>query len=151
MSVSLMEDSISIGFKGPQAQAWLTAQGVSLPTQANTFLTQHAGLVMRLGSSEFMITGELALPLKRAMESQPLGVYGVARADASFLVGGHQANAWMAQVCALDTAQMLEGQLWMTQLAGVSVILIKTLEGYRFWCDISYQAYLSQTLNTICQ
>lgn len=151
MSFVLIEDSTSIGIKGPNATAWLEQLGVILPTQANTWSAQQASMVIRLGRSEFMMTGPLALQLQKALESKSLGVYGVARADASYLVIGNEAYALMAQVCALNIAQMTEEQVLMTQLAGVSVILIKTVEGYRFWCDVSYQDYMSQTLNKICQ
>jgi hypothetical protein len=151
MSFVLIEDSVSIGIKGPNAQVWLKEQGISLPNLKNTWLAQQASLVMRLGVSEFMITGSLVLQLQSAIESKPIGVYGIARADVTYLVSGDGANALMTQVCAINTAQMSQEQVWMTQLAGVSVILIRTAEGYRFCCDVSYQAYMSQILNNICQ
>ncbi len=107
---------------------------------------------MRLGQSEFLIEGTAITQLHKALKNRASGVYMVPRADVACELSGASAKDLMAQICALNTSQLLLGNaLLMTQVAGVSAILINDSNRYRFWCDVSYQDYIEHTLSNIAE
>lgn len=147
------QDSISIGFKGAIATAWLAQQDALkhglMPTSVNTWQALQNGRILRLGEHEWMLTGEIVPALLQ--ESQTASkLITVPRAECAFTLQGEHAAALMAQICLLNTAELLKPDMvLMTQIAGVSAILIRTETGYQFWCDISYQDYIEHTLNAL--
>ncbi len=147
------------GVKGAKAQAWLNQQGITTPELANSWLEHGQDLlVMRLGQSEFLVesqqNSQALATLLQASQTKTSGCYVVARADASFKLSGKNVSQLLARVCRLNLAQELhENKLLMTQVAGVSSILLKSTTtheaSYRVWCDWSYQAYMLNTLSEL--
>src|SRR5450830_2009935 len=76
------------GVKGAKAAEWLSGQWITLPESNNSWLeTSSASLVMRLGSSEFMIESQVAEHLPTLSNSEQFStpcIYKVQRADAAF-------------------------------------------------------------------
>ncbi|BCM25082.1 sarcosine oxidase subunit gamma [Methyloradius palustris] len=144
------------GVKGAKAAEWLSGQGIALPESNNSWLeTSSATLVMRLGSSEFMIESQAAENLPTLSNSDQFatpGVYKVPRADAAFIISGQQALNLLSELCTLDLVgeSLSENKLLMTQIAGISAILLKQSingkDAYRIWCDGTYGHYLWETL-----
>jgi len=144
------------GVKGAKAAEWLLVQGVTLPELNNSWLdTNAASLIMRLGSSEFMIESQSAETLPTLSNSDQFaisGVYKVQRADAAFIISGHQTLNLLSELCTLDLAgeASSENKLLMTQIAGISAILLKqsinNKDAYRIWCDGTYGHYMQETL-----
>jgi sarcosine oxidase, subunit gamma len=146
-----------VGLKGPQAAAWLSAQGVNVPEQINTW---HAlpgdGLIARLGITEFLIEdglyGQTTLLLKQALKIDLAGVYPVLRQDAALVLAGAAVNELLLETCSVNFAAFAydERRVVMTSMAGVSVTVIRSLRAgvplYRIWCDGSFGPYLWQTL-----
>ncbi len=153
------QDSLSVGFKGSIATAWLTQQstimGLRLPSQVNTWLAQQNGRILRLGEHEWMVTGDLVPLLLQASQTAASqttsqALITVPKAECAFIIQGAHANALMAQICLLDIdTLLLTDNLLMTQLAGVAVILIRIEDGYQCWCDASYQTYLEETITDL--
>lgn len=147
--------------KGAGAAEWLSAQGITLPAAANTWLMQDSTLVLRLGNSEYLLEDQFVAghASRLAQGSAPVGakLYPVARSDAALVLSGEHALSILAEACALDiAAELAETQrLLMTQVAGISVTLLKqTLNGetvYRLWCDGTYGGYLWHELTAMAQ
>ena len=156
------------GVKGPQAEQWLTQRNIALPAANNSWASSGTGegtsLVLRLGSSEFLIEQQLnntsnGLPDDRSL-SQPIaaGVYRVQRNDAAFILSGSRIQDLLSELCLLDLRdKALAGDaVVMTQVAGISATLLRqpapgnqTRTVYRLWCDGSYGAYMWQTLTQL--
>ncbi|MDX1916078.1 MAG: hypothetical protein SFU55_10875 [Methylophilus sp.] len=152
MNVLNTIDCVSLGIKGPNAAIWLQQQGIPIPESANTWLMHPSGYVLRLGQGEFLIEGAATTQLHKALENKVTGVYFVPRAYVAFELSGAGAKDMMAQICALNTTELLlDNALLMTQVAGVSAILINDSNRYRFWCDVSYQDYIEHTLSNITE
>jgi sarcosine oxidase, subunit gamma len=144
------------GVKGKQASDWLQKQGIDAPTSPNHWVSTKSGcLVMRLGSSEFFVEdsfdGKSVSMLCEAINTKSANVYFVPHADASFTLSGEGVLSLLTQVCMLDVPHELQqNQLIMTQVAGVSAVLLKQstngVDIYRLWCDGSYQRYMFDTL-----
>lgn len=146
------------GVKGPQAQTWLAALGFDLPARANSWLSTEKNLYLRLGASEFLIeanTDDTGIKLiTDAAKIKVLGVYPVARSDASFLLSGNIVTTLLSEICALNLREEpYSNPLYMTQIAGISGTLLKlptaNQDTYRLWCDSTYQYYMYETLATI--
>jgi sarcosine oxidase subunit gamma len=155
------------GLKGPQAAEWLAQRGLRLPAAANSWLTQAVGtngddelLVARLGHAEFFLESSVqaGVPARIAGEleaSRAPGVYPVLREDVSFLLGGPDVHALLAQVCNVNFAAMDLGArpLVMTLLVGVAVLVVpRSIAGqreYQLWCDPSFGSYLLETFETV--
>lgn len=146
--------------KGTGAATWLAAQGIAVPEAANQWVMYQDTLVLRLGISEFMLEDQaeegLAAALAATLPALPPAVYPVARADAGLILSGSATARLLAEVCALDVAaELTPPRLLMTQVAGVSVTLLKqTLpagEVIRLWCDATYGAYLWHALTSIAE
>lgn len=150
-----------VGIKGAQAERWLNQQVIATPPLPNHWLETYQAngqtlLVLRLGTSEFLIEAlddQTDVPLTTFNQVKAAGVYTVPRADASFRLAGENINALLAQICMLDITQALqENALVMTQIAGVSAILLKEStqqNSYRLCCDVSYKHYLQDTLKRL--
>lgn len=146
------------GVKGPEAANWLSNYKVEIPAKANTWLFSGNAIVMRLGTSEFLIEdqqgGETCAKLA-ADWLRVAGVYKVPRVDASFTLLGSGVLRMLSEICALDlSATGLQGnEVVMTQVAGISAtVLRQNLNGdslYRLWCDGTYGVYMKQMLSEI--
>jgi len=99
------------GLKGPGAAAWLAAQGIVVPPEANSWLGPDAAadealLVARLGSNEFFLEDVPGSTRLRDIEPDtvlhPPGVYPVLREDVAFLLAGAGALDVLAEVCNVD-------------------------------------------------
>jgi len=144
------------GIKGAKAAEWLSGQGITLPESNNSWLEISSGsLLMRLGSSEFMIESQATENLPTLSNSDQFatpGVYKVQRADAAFIISGQQALNLLSELCTLDLKgeALSDNKLLMTQIAGISAILLKQSingkEAYRIWCDGTYGHYLWEKL-----
>ncbi len=142
------------GVKGPQAAAWLAAQGLPVPERPNSWVRRDATLIARLGLSEFLIEGEAT---DAAVSARVPGVYPVLREDCAIALLGPRLPKLLAQTCnvnfaALDLAQQ---PVVLTSMAGVSVtVLPDHRDGapfYRLWCDYGFGPYLWQTLLEIAR
>ncbi|MEZ0330929.1 MAG: sarcosine oxidase subunit gamma [Methylophilaceae bacterium] len=149
------------GVKGAKAAEWLSGQGVTLPESNNSCLElSSTSLAMRLGSSEFMIESQSTETLPTLSNSDQFsnpGVYKVQRADAAFIISGQQALNLLSELCTLNlgtldlaSETLSDNKLLMTQVAGISAILLKQSingkDAYRIWCDGTYGPYMSETL-----
>ncbi len=147
------------GCKGPGAAAWLAERALPMPPAPNTALSwrEGAGLVARLGNSEFFIEGNAPLiaELDLALAGYPPGVYPVLRADAALLIEGPAAHDVLAQVCNIHFAalDLARDPVIMTLMIGVSVLVLPEASGdgrrYRIWCDPSFGEYLEHELSVI--
>ena len=161
------------GVKGAQAANWLAKHGVAIPNQPNSWVLSGQTLVMRLGSSEFLLEDQLLenqLLENQMIENQTGGetcnklladtlrvpnVYKVPRADAAYLLAGSAVLNLLSELCALDLREsaLSENDVVMTQVAGISAtILRQTLNNetvYRLWCDGTYKVYMQQVLDEI--
>ena len=147
------------GVKGPNAQEWLSSQGVLLPDQPNSWIATADAMLLRLGINEFLIEANSAAGFDvqiAAVKSASTGVYPVPRADAAFQISGGVANDLLSEICMLNMSTIEVGQsLLMTQIAGISGILLKLPHAqetsYRIWCDGSYHHYMHETLHSIAK
>lgn len=158
LTITVMSDLARFGVKGPNAADWLSKNKVAIPTQANTWLFSGNSIVMRLGTSEFLIedqSGEEICKKLAADQLRVAGVYKVPRVDASFSLLGSGVLRLLSEICALDLSAtgLQENELMMTQVAGVSATVLRQhLNGesvYRLWCDGTYGVYMQQVLNEI--
>jgi sarcosine oxidase subunit gamma len=144
------------GVKGPGAAEWLAALGLALPASPNRWLDlSQGGLVARLGQTEYLVDGNVAVVEKVTSAARTPGVYPVWRQDASFSLGGSRVNELLLQTCNVDF-RILDtdpSQLLMTSIVGVSVTVVPLKVGasplYRLWCDGTYGSYLWETLTEI--
>jgi sarcosine oxidase, subunit gamma len=144
------------GVKGPNATQWLVGHGIAIPTNHNAWtLSEQKTLVLRLGSSEYLIEDQLggAACSKLANDTARVAsVYTVPRADAAFIVSGSQALNLFSELCSLDLRDksFAAKEVIMTQVAAISATVIRqTLNGetvYRIWCDGTYGAYMWEVL-----
>lgn len=155
MTLTLAQELPRFGLKGRAAADWLTSQDVSLPSQANTWLSlSDQGRVLRLGRGEYLVEGPSALRLQTAWQPGQADVYRVPRYDAAFVLSGDAVPAVLQEICALDTRpQAMNDCVLMTLAAGISVTLICEAAGpspvYRLWCDATYGDYMTHTLQEI--
>jgi sarcosine oxidase, subunit gamma len=146
------------GVKGAQAATWLVQHGVKIPEAPNTWVLHEQTLVMRLGSSEFLLEdqegGETCKKLLADMVRAP-NVYKVPRADAAYLLAGSGVFNLLAELCALDLHEnvLLENDVVMTQMAGISATILRqninNATVYRLWCDGTYGEYMQHVLDKI--
>ncbi|MFA6179585.1 MAG: sarcosine oxidase subunit gamma [Candidatus Methylopumilus sp.] len=148
--------------KGSQAASWLSAQGLALPPENNSW-TQAAPdtLVLRLGASEYLVEdqyhGALCQRLRTFDQAATPGAYHVQRGDAAFVLSGSKVLDLLSELCMLDLrdSALPAHSVLMTQLAGISATLLRQqLNGetvFRIWCDGSYGPYLWGMLLEIAQ
>ena len=144
------------GVKGPNATQWLVDRGIAIPTNVNAWTTcEQKTLVLRLGSSEFLIEDQLggsACSRLAIDATRVASVYKVPRADAAFIVSGSEVLNLFSELCSLDLREksLASKDVIMTQVAGISATVIRqTLNGetiYRIWCDGTYGAYMWEVL-----
>jgi sarcosine oxidase subunit gamma len=148
------------GIKGPQASQWLTDHELEIPANPNAWtlvsnpLSNQKNLVLRLGSSEFLIEDQSGISAgKQLVDMTGLeGIYPVARADAAFILSGSEVPNLLSELCSLDLrdTSLLANDVVMTQVAGISAIVMRQhLNGeqvYRLWCDGTYGSYMWEML-----
>ncbi len=150
------------GIKGPSAEAWLLSQGLSVPSQFNSWVVDPQGIVvLRLGNSEFLIEDQFNSNFCQKLfafnQAEIVGAYQVARADAALVLSGSEVLNLLSEVCVLDLrdSMLADQQVVMTQIAGVSATLIRQSlndkQVYRIWCDGTYGIYMWKTLYEIAQ
>ena len=145
------------GCKGPQAAAWLNAQGILVPSQANTACLGGDGLlrVLRLGQNEFMVEADQARIGALYSSTRQPGVYPVLRQDVCIGLEGELLNALLLQTCNVNFNALSAESLpvVLTSMAGVSVTVMPNLTAAipncLIWCDGTFGSYLWQTLETI--
>lgn len=152
--MSLIYDAPRFGLKGSAATAWLEAQGIAVPPQANSWLAlADDSRILRLGRGEYLVEGAAAQKLHAAWQEGQPGLYRVPRYDAGFLLEGNAVPALLAEICGLDARpQVIGGQVLLTLAAGISVTLLcEAGQRYRLWCDATYGHYLQHTLREILE
>ncbi len=148
------------GLKGPAAVQWLSAQGVAVPAEANTWTALAAdGVIARLGRSEFFLedgaAGGIAARMRTELGTGTDGVYPVIRQDAGILLAGARSNELLVHTCNVNFNEIDPngGIAVMTQMIGVSVLVIRKslrrLPCYRIWCDPTFAQYFWETLSEI--
>jgi sarcosine oxidase, subunit gamma len=132
----LREHRDRLGLKGPLAAEWLTAQGVVVPAEPNTWThsaqasASDALLVARLGTGEFFLediaVGSTLKRMAPALDGQPPGVYPVLREDWAFGLGGEGVHDVLAQVCNVNFSALPLGSnpVIMTLMIGVAVLVV---------------------------
>lgn len=158
VSITDVSNLARYGVKGAQAATWLNKHGVAIPKDANSWVQNDKTLVMRLGSTEFLIEdqegGETSKKLL-ADTGRVANVYKVPRADASYLLAGSDVLNLLSELCALDLREsaLLENVVVMTQVAGISAVILRQTSNnepvYRLWCDGTYGVYMQHVLDEI--
>lgn len=149
-----------IGLKGPGAADWLSARGVPVPDQPNTWSAlEGGGAVARLARTEFLVedgfSGKTVARLAPDLKPGSPGVYPVPRQDCALALTGELVNELLVQTCNVDfTAQTRDARVvTLTLMVGVSVtVLQQRLAGtdcWRLWCDGTSGPYLWETLTGI--
>lgn len=149
------------GVKGPQANQWLASQKIKTPDSVNSWVKDKGVLVLRLGSSEFLIeqqmSGEVCQQLNQASQVNTVGVYKVLRADAAFIISGNEIPTMFSELCKLDLSEksLQPNQIIMTQIADISATIVPELVNdqlvIRLWCDGTYGAYMWRVLHQLAQ
>jgi sarcosine oxidase subunit gamma len=155
---------VRFGCKGPEAPAWLSRCGYTVPAQPNHAQVDQRGiLVARLGLSEFLIEAvdggadEVAAHAAELSLSAPTaGVYPVVRQDLAMGLSGSALNTLLRQVCSVDFSGALErsgtdaGPVVLTSMMGVGVIAwMRHTSGaaaLTLWLDPSFGHYFCTTL-----
>ena len=155
-----------IGLKGALAADWLAQAQIAVPDQPNTWASLDPAdtswsIVARLGSSEFFLEEDAGAArireLASALADGQRRVYPVLREDRAFVLGGHDAESVLAQVCNVNFSGLaLDAQpAVLTLMAGVAVLVVPQRHDagrrYRIWCDPSFGHYLWSTLKNIVQ
>lgn len=157
-SITDVSNLARYGVKGAQAAAWLYKHGVSIPDAPNTWVLSGQTIVMRLGSTEFLLEdqegGEICKKLLADTVRVP-NLYKVPRADAAYLLAGSDALNLLSEICALDLREsaLLENDVLMTQVATISATVLRQNINnetvYRIWCDGTYGVYMRHVLDEI--
>jgi sarcosine oxidase, subunit gamma len=160
LNITDTSNLVRYGVKGTQSASWLTKHGVKIPEAPNTWVLHEQTLVLRLGSTEFLIEdqvgGEACKKLLADTVCVP-NIYKVPRADAAYLLAGSGVLNLLSELCALDLSEnvLLENDVLMTQVAGISATLlmqkINNETVYRLWCDGTYAAYIQHILEDIAK
>jgi sarcosine oxidase subunit gamma len=163
LSLQCMQGRAQVGCKGPSAAGWLTAQGIAVPTEPNSYRLAPDGggelVVARLGSSEFFleqaVAGETVSRIGTGIATSPPGVFPVLREDCGWILSGAEADAMLAEVCNINFAalDLSAHPLIMTLMVGVAVLVVPQAGAgerqYRFWCDPTYGPSLGETLQGV--
>jgi sarcosine oxidase subunit gamma len=160
--LELQQHRDRLGCKGPRAEEWLIANGITLPMTPNTWTLSDgpraaaALLVARLGATEFFLESAASAAslagITTALGDAPPGVYPVAREDWGFYLGGDEVHEVLAQVCNVNFAALrLDAHpLIMTLMIGIAALVIPQDERqYRIWCDPTFGPYLSTSLGAV--
>ncbi len=161
-----------LGLKGPRAAEWLAANGIRVPSTANTWTysaevlaAAAAPLVARLGTAEFfledVVAGSTLKRISLSLDEHPPGVYPVLREDWAFHLGGDRIHEVLAQVCNVNFAALsLDSRpLIMTLMIGVAALVVPQNgpdeqggaagRQYRIWCDPTFGPYLGESLGAV--
>jgi len=142
------------GLKGPSAPAVLQERGIEVPQQINRWLplSGDGGIVMRVGTNEFLLEDGLTTTIVRDLQdsvgSGQEGVYPVLRQEAALALTGSRAREVMLQSCGLDfdAVDYDERPIFFTRVALISVLVLPQVEGgiptFRIWCEYPYGMYL---------
>ncbi|MBW4518627.1 MAG: methylglutamate dehydrogenase [Scytolyngbya sp. HA4215-MV1] len=150
------------GVKGANAADWLASQGLTIPDRPNSWCplpNPSAGIIARLGLSEFLIedslSSRLAPQLAMACQTPPAKVYPVLRQDLAIALSGPATHELLQQTCNLNFRALIlaDRPILLTSLIGVVVTLLPGEHNghpfYRLWCDGTFGNYLWQTLVAI--
>lgn len=150
-----------LGFKGPDAAAWLQEHGLVIPEVPNRSLQTSSGVIVaRLSATEFMLLDNPAGPdplmaeLRRhhaslkSMSQVPL-CYLIERghSHACLCITGTRAAAMFAKLCAVDLRvhHFSNGSVAQTSVASSNAIIIRSDLGatpaYYLLFDISLAEY----------
>ncbi len=149
-----------LGVKGPHAEGWLRERGIALPVAIyDTLPLPGGGMVVRLGTSEFLlgdsIAGERIASLSGQLAAAPPGVFRVEREDATFLLTGTRALEVLAQVCSINFRTAPMHRLVLTRAAGINCGILPESLGevpvFRFWVDGGYAVSFWETLVEIAE
>jgi sarcosine oxidase, subunit gamma len=161
LNITDVSELVRYGVKGPQAANWLNKHKLVIPTKANSWVLSTSeseikgSIVMRLGTSEFLIedqTGGQACSKLAADSLRVAGVYKVPRVDAAYILAGSDALNLLSEICALDLSEsaLAEHDVIMTQVGGVSATVLRQNINnemvYRLWCDGTYGVYMKHIL-----
>ena len=114
-----------IGFKGPEAPAWVQQHGLALPQPNGWTPLEGGGLLARLAMTEFFVEGAGVSRLQAALRARPAGVYPVLRQDAGLVLVGERLDELLAETCNVNFRAVPPGQVVMTLMVGVSVLAIR--------------------------
>jgi sarcosine oxidase subunit gamma len=142
-----------LGLKGPGVAAWLESKGIAVPSEIYDIRRQGDTLVLRLGTTDFLVEGNEVAQLTTELGNGQPGVYRVERQDGSFVLTGTRATEVLAQMCSIDFASGPLDRVCYTRVAGVScAILPETRDGipsFRFWVDYTLAVSLWESLEEI--
>jgi sarcosine oxidase, subunit gamma len=147
-----------LGVKGPGAGAWLESHGVALPEVPNSWRDLPGdGVIARLGRSEYFLedgpSGDTVPRMQAAPGLGTEGIYPVSRQDAALALLGPRSNELLVQACNVNFEAIGRQEAVMTQMLGVSVLVIRRDVGqqqcHRLWCDPTFAPYLWNTLSGI--
>jgi len=157
------------GCKGPEAPAWLSRCGYTVPSQPNHAQIDGRGiLVARLALSEFLIEAvdggaeAVATSVAELLSSaNPTGVYPVVRQDVVIRLAGTALNSLLRQICSVDFSSLLEragsdaGPVVLTSMIGVGVVAwprrASSGGSLTLWLDPSFGHYFCTTLLEVAE
>ncbi|MEP0074212.1 MAG: sarcosine oxidase subunit gamma [Marinomonas sp.] len=151
-----------VGFRGVGVEAFLTSQGIELPSAPNQAVLSSAGLwVLRLSKTEFWLvdlTDELANNIL-VLEQQAQGLADVYRlycqhSHGVFEMSGKPASKMFAKVCGVDLSHGMfsSGCIAQTSVARVNAIVVNVSaskdesDQYLLLSDVSSSQHLWDAL-----
>ena len=147
-----------LGLKGPEVARWLRDRSISVPAEILSVVPVIGDdWIARLGAAEFLLEcgadSDLVSRLSADLSSLPAGIFLVPRCDATFVLAGLEARSVFAQTCAINFRQTAPQRVVFSRVAGVSCGILPQASGsaitYRLWVELSYAAYLWDTLASI--
>jgi len=144
-----------LGLKGPGVARWLGVQSITTPSDILSAVPIAGDAwIARLAAVEYLIEGntdsDLVSDLRGRLSPLPSGILLIPRCDVTFLLAGSNARSVFAQTCGIDFRLAQPQRLVFSRVAGVSCgILPEVTNGlinYRMWVELSYAAYLWETL-----
>jgi sarcosine oxidase gamma subunit len=141
--------------KGSEAAPWLRDRSIILPDEIfSTGVLAGDGWIARLGAAEFLVEdsaqSNFVSQLWGDLSPLPTGVFPVHRSDVTFVLSGPEARAVLAQTCAIDFGVAPPQYVIFSRVAGVSCGILPEVSAgvikYRLWVELSYAAYLWETL-----
>ncbi len=149
-----------LGLKGPDAERWLTGQGIDVPaTVFDSRPLESGGMIVRFGTNEFFledgIGNSTVSSLAERFDSNSGQVFRVEHQEATFLLTGSRSLAVLAQTCGINFDEAASRHMIFTRIAGVSCGIfpesLRDVSTYRMWVDPSYATYLWESLVEICE
>lgn len=149
-----------LGVRGPDAERFLTEQGIDAPTAIfDSRRLADGGLVVRLGANEFFIENGISdgtvADISQRLDSANEKLFRVERQEATIMLIGAKAIGVLAQTCGIDFRDVPMGRVILTRVAGVSCGVfpdqVGTTRGFRLWVDYTYAVYVWETFVEICE